>query len=90
MDDFLQVTIDKHTDRQVVERPELAELELDGLRGPLATITWLDSQLRRRWGQGLKSGDFVLAATPGGMIPLHAGSHVSVEWIVMEVECEVE
>lgn len=76
-------------DGRVVEKPVLSALQLCGKSGPLATLSWLDRELRRCGEGGLRAGDFVLAATPGGLIPLHAGSHVCVDFMGMRAEATV-
>jgi 2-oxo-hept-3-ene-1,7-dioate hydratase len=77
-------------DGKVVEMPVLHDLELVGLHGPLATITWLVKRLQQEgMGEVLKDGDFILAATPGGIIPLNTGSSLDVEFMGLCASCRV-
>jgi len=86
LDAPITVTIDG----RVVEQPVLRDLELAGLRGPVATVTWLVERLRREGnGEELRAGDLVLAATPGSLIPLDAGSRLSVEFMGLCSGCTV-
>jgi 2-keto-4-pentenoate hydratase len=86
----LQEPITVTIDGKVVEAPVLQELELVGLCGPLATITWLQQRLLQEGnGEELKEGDFILAATPGGLIPLDAGSELHVDFMGLRSTCSV-
>ena len=83
----------------VLESPTLSELQLVGLRGPLATVTWLAPSLAAQataaadagadgsWRSEICNGDLILAATPGALIPVEAGSEVRVFWLGMEATC---
>ena len=80
LDQPLTVTID---DKQV-EKVVFANLEINGIKGPMGTITWLKEKLMRsmiegyydygvlRSGEGdqIKEGDYILTATPGTLIKL--------------------
>ena len=86
LDRPIVVTIDGH----VVEAPVLRDLELVGLRGPVATITWLIERLRAEQnGEQLKPGNFILTATPGNVIPLEAGSRLDVDFMGLRASCAV-
>ena len=86
LDQPITVTIDGH----VMEAPVLHDLELAGLRGPVATVTWLVQRLRKEQnGEQLRPGDFILTATPGNVIPLEAGSRLHVEFMGLRACCVV-
>eukprot|EP00931_Biecheleriopsis_adriatica_P089203 TRINITY_DN63371_c0_g1_i1.p1 TRINITY_DN63371_c0_g1~~TRINITY_DN63371_c0_g1_i1.p1 ORF type:complete len:286 (-),score=27.20 TRINITY_DN63371_c0_g1_i1:77-934(-) len=86
----LDVPIVVTIDDEVVESPVLSQLELEGLLGPLATVTWLHERLQDEGNdEELKAGDFVLTATPGNVIPLDAGSRLDVEFMGLHARCTV-
>jgi hypothetical protein len=75
----------------LVEAPVLSALELDGVVGPLATVSWLHRRLKVAAAEDpdgadvlrLCDGMVVLTATPGGLIPVDAVVGVPV---VVEVQ----
>eukprot|EP01079_Euglenida_sp_SAG-EU17-18_P002907 gene2907-3492_t len=82
---------------QQVEAPCLRDLVIGGLRGPLATVSWLHSELPTAAGparsmclDGLFCGDFLLTATPGSLVPVPPGAQVDVQFGDLSVSCSVD
>jgi len=85
LDEPISVSLDNHK----VDQPVLRDLELNGLLGPLATVSWLANHLTKRDVGALRAGDLILAATPGSLIPVKAGSTVHVQFKELCVDCRV-
>ena len=76
-------------DGVVREQPVLRNLQLGTHLGPHGTVTWLTQRLRDGdYGQ-LSVGSFVLAATPGTLIPVEEHADVRVQFGELEVVCTV-
>jgi 2-keto-4-pentenoate hydratase len=86
----LDVPIVVTVDGIVREQPVLRTLELGGNVGPLGTITWLSQRLEQSASGTLSAGSFVLAATPGSLMPVQDTATVKVQFGELEVECSVQ
>ena len=85
----LDAPIEVYINNNEMECPTLRKLELDGLFGPLATISWLAKHLSSQK-EKLQPGDLVLAATPGSLIPVHSQSDICVKFDTLTVNMKVE
>ena len=82
----MSVTIDgKH-----IESVHLTELEINGVYGPVATISWLLRTLKaERNGEEtlLQPGTVLICSTPGGLYPVPPGGEVKVQFSGLETTC---
>jgi 2-keto-4-pentenoate hydratase len=88
------VPLDAHMSVEVGGRHKeavtLAELEVDGISGPVGTISWLLRTLKME-GQGeedlIKVGTVLICSTPGGLYPVPPGAEVRVDFDGMTTTC---
>ncbi|MBO79486.1 MAG: hypothetical protein CMQ22_07955 [Gammaproteobacteria bacterium] len=77
-------------DRARIEEVTLTELEVGGVYGPAATISWLLRKLEEE-GNGeerlLCAGTSLICSTPGALHPVARGGKVKVEFSGLEVFC---
>lgn len=75
---------------QQKESVTLAELEVDGIPGPVGTIGWLLRTLKME-GHGedelIKKGTVLICSTPGGLYPVPPGTEVRVDFEGMTTTC---
>ena len=86
----LDIPMTVHIDGNHIESVRLTELEIDGVYGPVATISWLLRTLRAE-GNGeeglLGAGTVLICSTPGGLYPVLPGGEVKVEFAGLETIC---
>ena len=73
-----------------IEEVTLTELEVDGVFGPVGTISWLKRTLEAE-GHGddllLRPGTQIICSTPGGLYPVPPGHEVKVDFAGLMTTC---
>jgi 2-keto-4-pentenoate hydratase len=79
-----------HIGGEQIEQVTLTGLEIDGMHGPVGTISWLLKTLRAE-GNGdeslIREGTLLLCSTPGGLYAVPPGVDVSVEFEGLTTTC---
>ena len=86
----LNIPMAVFSDGNQLEQVTLRELEIEGVYGPVATISWLLRTLKiENNGDDrlLRSGATVICSTPGNVYPIPAGANVKVEFAGLETSC---
>jgi len=74
---------------RLLEEPVLENLQMGGLQGPVATVSWLVEKLERL-GKTIMVGEVILTSTPGDLIPVREALEISVEFGGRVVRCSTE
>ncbi len=79
-----------HIQGERIEQVALTELQVDGIDGPVGTVSWLHRTLREE-GNGeetlLRNGAVLLCSTPGGLYAVPPGAEVRVSFDGLTTTC---
>ncbi len=86
LDELMRVAIGG----EQIEQVTLTELEVDGVYGPVGTVSWLQRTLKAE-GNGedalLRAGAVLICSTPGGLYPVPPATDVMVEFDGLTTTC---